>query len=448
MYGSEDINLGKCPSIDTLGHGTRIASIAAGNKSGVAPDAELVVVKIAERASDFELIRGIRFVKHVADSLDLPYILCLCHGYRSGARDGESDPLEAGLTGLLADTSRGNLLKAVVVAAGNDNYDPRFPVRYGNNRLHARQAGNGSFAMEIHTTAEAQGDDRCYAEIWYPAPAGYRVSLVSPAGRRYGPVSPEDPALRTSSPDGRIFIDNDRLDTLTWGSIRVIMGDPQTVTDTLLDNLLAEGRWQIVLDDPTGVGGTWDAYVTYVAPDTLEKAIVEEDHDNSYKILSGGNVKAAITVGSVNSRAAALMSGELRELYASRFPIGRISHFSSRGPTRGLTPELEAAKPEIYAEGALVEIALSGELSADIRDAYESEGFPMTWHYGVGYGTSEAAPRVAGVVALMVAEDRDHSLTHATIKEILLKSADRRKQDNEEHLLLDIDAAVRLSRMY
>lgn len=449
MYSRQQIDSGLCRSVDTLGHGTRIASVAAGNRSGVAPAADLVVVKVREGASDIELGWGIRFIKDQADSLDIPWVLCLCHGYRSGARDGESDPLERGLARLLSDTTSNNLLRGIVVAAGNDNYDARYPIRYGNNRLHARGIGTGGFRLQVQTTPTIAGDDRCFLEMWYPTSSQYRIGLVSPDGYVFGPLAPNDPPLVSGSPDGSVFMENHRTDTLRWGSVRMILADPSSLPDAEGDcGLLAEGIWRIQVEDLTGLGGIWDAYVTHVTPEVLEKAVVEADHNNYYKILSGGNVRAAITVGSINSEAADLMSSEARRLYAARFPIGGISHFSSRGPTRAERPELEVMKPELYAEGGLVEVALSGDLGIDIRRSFEREGLPVYEHYGVGYGTSEAAPHVAGTIALMVAADADRTLSHTVIKAILAETARERRHSGESFRVLDTRKAVALSRTY
>lgn len=449
VYTRAEIDLGACPALDTLGHGTRIASIAAGNKSGVAPEAELAIVKVSDGASDIELGWGLRFIKDLADSLDIPYVLLLCHGYRSGARDGDSDPLEGGMTRLLSDTSANNLLRGIVVAAGNDHYDARFPIRYGNNKLHARGIGTSRFRLTMRTTPAQAGDDRCFVEMWYPTSSRYRISIVSPHGVVFGPVDPGDRSITTGSPDGRIYIKNELVDTLRWGAVRIILSDPAHKPESVDDcGLLADGQWVVEIEDLTELGGIWDAYVTYVWPESLEKAIIEEDHNNYYKILSGGNVHAAVTVGSFNSEAAGLMSSEARRLFASRFPIGAISHFSSRGPTRATRPDLEIMKPELYAEGGLVEVALSSSLSPSIRRSYEREGLPIYRDYGVGYGTSEAAPHVAGAIALMVAADTDRSLSHAAIKSILLNTARDKRLLGESFRVLDIEKAVALSRQY
>lgn len=409
----------------------------------------MVVVKVDDGASDIELNWGIQFVRYAADSLNLPYVLCLCHGYRSGARDGESDPLEGALSRLLNDRNGDNLLKGVVVAAGNDNYAPDYPVRFGNNKLHARGIGTSEFRLDINTTPDVAGDDRCYLELWYPTSSQYQVSVVSPEGFVFGPAEPNGESVVRTSPEGVVFIENDRVDTLRWGAVKIRMVDPPEKPRTDEDcGLLAQGRWRVRIEDLNDLGGIWDAYVTFVWPETLEKAVVEDDHDNYYKVLTGGNVRQALTVGSVNSQAARLMSSSTRLVYASRFPVGGISHFSSRGPTRAERPELEVMKPEIYAEGGLVEVALSRALNKTLRQSYEREGLPVTDLYGVGYGTSEAAPRVAGAIALMVARDGDNSLTHETIKDILLKTADDRRFSGESFRVLDIEKAVELSRQY
>ncbi|HHE47470.1 MAG TPA: hypothetical protein ENL11_00745, partial [Candidatus Acetothermia bacterium] len=82
-------------STDTMGHGTHVAGIAAGDGSsstagyvGVAPEANLIVVKTT--FYDTSVIDGIAFVFNRAKELRLPCVVNLSLGGHAGPHDGTS----------------------------------------------------------------------------------------------------------------------------------------------------------------------------------------------------------------------------------------------------------------------------------------------------------------------------------------------------------------------
>lgn len=86
------------PSVDASGHGTAVAGIAAGNSpsyQGVAPDAELLVVKLGlPDASSFprttEIMRAVTYAIQKAVLLQMPLVVNLSFGNTYGAHDGSS----------------------------------------------------------------------------------------------------------------------------------------------------------------------------------------------------------------------------------------------------------------------------------------------------------------------------------------------------------------------
>lgn len=89
---------GLLPSVDASGHGTAVAGIAAGNSAryqGVAPEAELLVVKLGlPDVTSFprttEIMRAVTYTVKKAVELQMPVSVNLSFGNTYGAHDGSS----------------------------------------------------------------------------------------------------------------------------------------------------------------------------------------------------------------------------------------------------------------------------------------------------------------------------------------------------------------------
>ncbi|MDF2944780.1 MAG: hypothetical protein K0S01_3638 [Herbinix sp.] len=176
------------PSTDENGHGTMLAAVAAGtnmnqeNFNGVAPEAELIIVKlkqakeylinyysIPEGVSCFQensVMWGVQYCIRVARQLDRPVAICIGMGTSLDAHDGNS-PLSSFLS-LLADFPK----TGVVTAIGNEgnrgrHYYGKIDPTIGNATLELNVGENeGSFSMEL----------------WGDAPGIYTIDILSPSG--------------------------------------------------------------------------------------------------------------------------------------------------------------------------------------------------------------------------------------------------------------------------
>lgn len=420
-----------------------VASVAAGNSCGSAPDADLVVVKVDYfNFDEMMLVYGIDFIKRIAAERHLPYIISLSYLPKGGAKDGETGVLARILDGELRSNLGGGQLKGIVAAAGNENYEPDNPCRDENNRMHIHKAGTGEFDLEISTTPETPYDDACVMELWYPVENTYSIQLTSPLGKVYGPLAPDLPPIKDFGSDGFLMVTNNRRNMDKWGAIRVVLRDPDSAMVAVTDAAkLRGGTWNVRM---VGDSGVWHGYITYQFPVDQVKAISKSDHTNEFKIRSAGNVRDVVTVGSINNGVVSWLDlfGMTTD-YTGCYDPNEISHFSSRGPTKA-----GVDKPDIYTEGAWIRVAASKDVTIELGDKLRRKTLFSDEYFLMDEGTSFAAPRVAGVIAEMIERDTDSTLTHDRIKYILETTAKRRGRGVNSYRCLDLEKALELSAKY
>lgn len=176
------------PTTDEIGHGTMIAGIAAGseipdkNFAGVAPDAELIVVKLKQAKRylrDFFLIRegvpcyesidilfALEYLRLTAIALNRPIAVCISVNTSFGPHDGRE-----AITGYLSLSSR-NIGFGVVIAAGNE----------GNARRHYFGRINENTGYDLVELSVGENEAGFTMELWGNPPGLYSVDIQSPSG--------------------------------------------------------------------------------------------------------------------------------------------------------------------------------------------------------------------------------------------------------------------------
>lgn len=183
------------PSMDTEGHGTFIASVAAGNADlehrfiGAAPEATLAVVKLKPAKTylkDFYVIRqdatcfqendimlAMKYINALARKRNMPLVLCVALGTNLGGHNGTS------LLSNMLDAYSSVLNRSVVISAGN-------------GAVHRHHFSRQLFGMDETADAEirvGEGVEGFVAELWTTVPNVMTVALTSPSGERTGYIT-------------------------------------------------------------------------------------------------------------------------------------------------------------------------------------------------------------------------------------------------------------------
>jgi Subtilase family. len=183
------------PSMDTDGHGTFIASVAAGNADlehrfiGAAPEATLAVVKLKPAKAylkDFYVIRqdakcfqendimlAMKYINDLARKRNMPLVLCIALGTNLGGHNGTS------LLSNMLDAYSSVLNRSVVISAGNGAV----------HRHHfSRQLGSMDETVDAEIRVE-EGVEGFVAELWTTVPNVMTVAFTSPSGERTGYIT-------------------------------------------------------------------------------------------------------------------------------------------------------------------------------------------------------------------------------------------------------------------
>lgn len=392
QYSSEEIDqalaspdpLSLVPSADENGHGTFLASVAAGGEepdqdfTGAAPKASIAMVKLkpakqylrdfyliqegADAYQENDIMMGVAYLLHLARRFSMPLVICLGLGTNQGSHVGKS-PL-----GLYLDDINIYAGTAVITAAGNE-------TGYGH---HYRAVTRPEETLQTVELNVGEKDSGFSMEFWAQDVDIYRVGFISPTGEVVNPLpssTEEENVIRFLVEQTEITVFSSIVNTATGSQMVFIrFKDPMP------------GIWNLTVSSALNVTGAFHIWLPsrgFISDTTY---FLRPDPDT---LVSGpGNSQYALTVSAYDHT------------------TGGIYIHSSRGFSRS-----GQIKPELAAPG----VNITG---AGLRSDFVQRS-----------GTSAAAAHAAGAAAILlhwgILERNDPFMNTSAIKTYLIRGAKR-----------------------
>lgn len=352
------------PSVDTSGHGTAVTAIAAGSGNymggqlqGVAPEAELLIVKLGNPSPDSfpkttELMRGLTFAVKTALREGKPLVINLSFGNTYGVHDGTS-LLERFLDNI-AEIGR----CAVCVGSGNEGASGGHTsgsfVTMGDSTSGNRQTGGSYEASRLIELGVGDYQPSFSVQLWKEYTDQFRLSIRSPGGQQITLNSEFTGAVRY------------RLEST---ELLIYQGEPtpysvrqEFYVDFIPDgSYVNRGVWSFLLEPVKIVGGSYDFYLPVSSVLSADTAFFMPTAERTLTIPS--TASRVITVGAYDP---------YTEAYAD---------FSGRGAS---VSDVTAQKPDLAAPGVNVTTLGPGNIPVVVS------------------GTSFATPFVSGSAALLM----------------------------------------------
>lgn len=345
------------PVFDVSGHGTAVAGVAAGTGMGVAPKADLLIIKLGNPQADSfprttQLMRGINYAVSLGVELGRPVAVNLSFGNTYGDHQGNS------LLERFVDNASEIGRSAIIIGSGNE----------GASGGHtAGVVRNGSRVVEL---AVADYETGLNIQLWKFYQDVYNLVITSPGGER---MALELSNIREAQAVRR---------TLEQTQLLCYLGKPlpyNVQQEVFIDMIpagsyLNSGVWRMELQPVSLVTGEYRLYLPSYAARSAATGFFLPTPEMTITIPS--TARRAVTVGAYDVS---------RRSYADFSGRGYVYHYSDgRIDMAGGQQIIADVKPDLSAPGVNITVPVP-------NGGYEQVS-----------GTSFATPFVTGAAALLM----------------------------------------------
>ena len=321
------------PSTDDTGHGTYAASLAAGGADvgeqflGAAPEASIAVVKLKQAKQylrnyyyipdntvcyqETDIMLGLKFLNDLADSLEMPLVVCITCGTTMGGHIGTL-PLSFLIDGYSIIANH-----ITVIGTGNEA-DKRH--HYFNTIENERDTKT----VEIRVGENVSGFSM---ELWTEVPNILSISIISPSGENTSRI----PFRVGASAEIDFLFERTKVAV----DYRLLVEKSSSELVFFRFNAPAPGIWKIIVEPLSIADGRFHIWLPMT--EFLSGEVFFLESDPYYTLTNPANVDSPVVVSYYDGN------------------TGAVSPTSGRGYTR-----TNRMKPDITAPGVNVTGAVSG----------------------------------------------------------------------------------------
>jgi subtilisin family serine protease len=398
------------------GHGSIVSGIAAGNGlavnnyKGAAPGSDIIFVSPDLNVSDDVFLASITdaidYIFKKASAMGKPAVINISLGTYFGSHDGQDLQAQA-IGNLIADT----VGRTVVCAIGNAGV-ARLHMGYNVPADTALTWITASGSPFCDSYIEIYGDTADMHTIEFSAGADDNINFSYRGGTPFSTV----PALFGPPFSIDVFNGSNR--------IGVVQGQASIIGSTFqliycIEPDTANYLWRVM----TRGSGRVDAWSFQFYQGALPSASIMPEiakyiePDTTENMVSSFTCRdEVITVGSYTNRGYYSDVHSIVHFYPASAPPGKLSGFSSRGPTRD-----GRIKPDITASGEnIIGTGYDPRVNALLNSSYDYLVAAGGRHIVDG-GTSMASPIVAGTAAMYLQKNPTHN--YQQVKNAILNCA-------------------------